>query len=108
MILFFENNANQAIEYAEQGGQALHLMDAQNWPGAAPAVFRRHRNWAHLIDRDEARLVATAKRLGVKNIKVSRQNRPGQHIDLCGEPLARAIGEAMQQIQERMEYERNR
>ena len=59
-----------------------------------PACFARSETFAHLLDYDHDRLVATARRLGVRVIKVDRQGRRGQHIDLCGRPLERAISEA--------------
>ena len=88
----------QSREYSMAGGQALHLWTppAGGWPGA-PAVFNRTaktaRQWGHLMDQDAKRLIATAKRLSVKRIKVSQSGRPHQHIDLCGGPLTRAIQE---------------
>lgn len=81
--------------YAAAGGQALHLhriiMDRRR----APRCFVREvdvgRDIAHLFDQDEARLRATAKRLGVRVIVVERRGEPGQHIDLCGAPLRKAV-----------------
>lgn len=60
------------------------------------ACFRKtnRQKWAHLCDDDMERLKALARRLGVKRIKVSKEGQRGQHIDLCGAPLRKAIGEA--------------
>ena len=62
-----------------------------------PKCFRQARDagksWGHLIDNDRERLETTARRLGVRVIKVSRPGRNGQHIDLCGRPLERAMEE---------------
>jgi hypothetical protein len=86
---------SEAKAYAAAGGQALHVWDPGpgGWP-RAPAVFQRTRPWAHLFDQDLDRLVATAKRLGVKVIKPGRVGGPGQHIDLCGAPLKKAMAES--------------
>lgn len=84
-------NVREAKAEAAAGGQGLHVYSAMptRFP-SAPAVFKRHPEWAHLFDQDLERLVATARRLGVRVIKVDREGEPGQHIDLCGAPLARA------------------
>lgn len=82
-----------AYEYAEQGGQALHIHNiTQGHP-----LFRRYKQIAHLIDMDKDRLIATARRLGVRVIKVGREGRQGQHIDLCGKPFEKACKEAVEQ-----------
>lgn len=89
---FEYREATEAMDHAEGGGIALHVWEAA--PGAftdAPGCFKRSRTWAHLIDADVERLKATARRLGVRVIKVGREGRRGQHIDLCGKPLDRAI-----------------
>jgi hypothetical protein len=83
MKLFQEREVCEAMNYAKLGGQALHLMSADDWPGPAPAVFRKHRQWAHLLDDDKERLVDTAMRLGVRTIKIGNPGIAGrQHIDL--------------------------
>jgi hypothetical protein len=86
------NNVREAQEHALQGGQALHVYGALDMP--APAVFKRHKTWAHLFDQDKGRLIKTARRLGVRVIKVHHEGRRGQHIDLCGRPLERAQEQA--------------
>jgi len=85
-----------AYEFADQGGQALHLMNHSGgkYPGA-PTCFKRTNSFAHLMDKDKERLVATARRLGVRRIVVSREGVRGQHIDLCGQPLVRALAECV-------------
>ena len=98
MRLFDQRSDRRALlkakRYATEGGQALHVWDpgAKGWPGA-PQVFQRTRPWGHLLDQDLGRLTATARRLGVKVIKPGRVNGPGQHIDLCGAPLRKAMAE---------------
>lgn len=98
MKIFEYREISQAVEFAKGGGQAIHLM-----PGAyaygrndTPSCFKGRKQIAHLFDQDKARLVKTAKRLGVRVIKVEREADPGQHIDLCGRPLERALSEAKQ------------
>lgn len=56
-----------------------------------PRCFKGRHTIAHLFDQNRERLVATALHLGVRVIRVERQDSPGQHIDLCGSPLDRAI-----------------
>lgn len=81
--------------HAVDGGQALHLHRAIPDRRRAPAAFvvavDRGEWIAHLFDRDAARLRATAARLGVRRVVVERPGQPGQHVDLCGMPLRRAI-----------------
>lgn len=84
----------EAKEWARTGGQALFI------PGfvcgslsPTPRVFKGKR-YGYLLDTDRARLVATAKKLGVNVIKVDRLGVEGQHINLCGRPLLRAEQEA--------------
>ena len=79
----------KAIDYAREGGQALHVFPAYKEP-RAPAVFKQYREWGHLIDQNKERLIKTARWLGVRVIKVDREGNRGQHIDLCGKPLERA------------------
>lgn len=93
MRRFSHREIREAVAYAATGGQALHVWDASAWPGKAPAVFRRYKVWAHLLDQDRARLEATARRLGVRVVVVGNPGTPRQHIDLCGGPLTRALAE---------------
>lgn len=81
-------DVREAQAHAAAGGQALHVYTALPMP--APAVFKRHKQWGHLFDLDKARLVNTARRLGVRVIQVHHEGLKGQHIDLCGRPLAKA------------------
>ncbi len=83
-----------AVGHAWQGGQALHVWEAvPGWP-KAPGCFRRSRYWAHFFDADVKRLEETARRLGVRVIKITPGNRTRPpHIDLCGAPLSKALRE---------------
>lgn len=92
MKIFLQRELRQAYEYAAGGGQALHVCQSRGFVMSdAPACFRRSAQFAHLFDQDHARLLETARRLGVRDI----------HVDLCGKPLERAIDQA----QERQEQE---
>jgi len=93
MKLFKAREVQAAKEYSLRG-QALHVWDPGpgGWPGA-PLVFQRNRPWAHLFDMNEERLLKTARRLGVRRPRVDRRGELGQHIDLCGKPLERAMKE---------------
>ncbi|EGJ50275.1 hypothetical protein [Desulfocurvibacter africanus] len=94
MKLFAHREVKEAKAHALAGGQALHVWTppAAGWPGA-PTCFQRSRQWAHLFDQDKARLEATARRLGVRKI-VIHGDGAGQHVDLCGAPLKKAMIEA--------------
>lgn len=72
----------------------LQVYKAQKklFPGV-PACFKRSRFWGHLVGDDVKQLINTGERLGVKQIVIGRRGRPGQHIDLCGTPLDKAIRE---------------
>lgn len=92
MKRFEQRDLKAAYAYAKTGGQALHVISgkfAYVIPGA-PAVFKGQKEIAHLIDNDVERLMATARRLGVRVVKVGRE---GQHVDLCRKPLERALAE---------------
>ena len=91
MKLFKEHDLLAAFEHAESGGQALHMFSGAGFYPGAPHCFKKARLTAHLIDMDIARLKATAGRLGVRCIVVGRKGVRGQHVDLCGRPLQRAI-----------------
>lgn len=87
----------EAVEYAEEGGQALHLHTIIGNRSKAPKCFVRAvdkgENIAHLFDQNKSRLIATAKKVGVPSrmVLVEREGTPHQHIDLCGTPLKNAI-----------------
>lgn len=97
MKLFQQNQLLEAHKHVEDGGQALHLMTpkfCQSWnePGI-PRCFdiTRSHGWAHLMDADVKRLLATARHLGIKRIVISNFGKRGQHVDLCGAPLDKAV-----------------
>jgi hypothetical protein len=94
MKVFQQTEIRAARDYAASGGQAVHLCSSAYVPPDAPRVFVQSREFAHLFDNDKCRLVATAKRLGVHVVVVDRDGMPGQHVDLVGAPLKRAIAEA--------------
>lgn len=94
MKLFTHKQVREALAYAQAGGQALHVWmpyDYQINNPKTPSVFRQNTPWAHLLDNDQERLERTARALGVRKIKVGREGRRGQHIDLCAGPLCRAL-----------------
>jgi hypothetical protein len=92
---FTDWQVEEAEEYATTGGQALHTHRIIVDRVKAPACFRREvdagRDIAHLFDQDENRLIATARKLGVRVILVERRGTIAQHIDLCSGPLRRAL-----------------
>lgn len=97
MHVFQQKEIREAIQHAGTGAQALHLH--RFLTPRAPSCFKRDVEAglpiAHLFDQDHRRLVATAKRLGVKVIRIERMGTPRQHIDLCGQPLRRALEETL-------------
>jgi hypothetical protein len=92
---FPARDVEEAQHYASLGGQALHTHSIIVDDDKAPACFvrdvRAGREIAHLFDQDVPRLVKTARSLGVRVILVERRGQPGQHIDLCGVPLRKAL-----------------
>jgi hypothetical protein len=56
-----------------------------------PNCFKDRTQIGHLFDQSKERLISTARKLGVRVIRVERDGQRGQHIDLCGKPLARAV-----------------
>ncbi len=86
MKLFEMRQIREAREHALQGGVALHLHSLN----AGHRLFKRYPIIGHLMDQNTDRLVKTARKLGVRVIKVEHQGEPNQHIDLCGKPLQRA------------------
>lgn len=89
MKYFTRDQVDEALAFANQGGQALHVYP--RLPMAAPGCFKRSDMWGHLYDYDKTRLVATARLLGVYKIVIHHEDTREQHIDLCGSPLTRAI-----------------
>ncbi len=85
----------EALAYAAAGGQALHthriIVDERKAPQCFVRALRRGEDIAHLFDQDSFRLRKTVKKLGVNIIFIERPGQPGQHVDLCGKPLQRAL-----------------
>lgn len=94
MKIFFQREIKQAYQYAETGGQALHLCSVSFAGASAPRVFRTGDQFAHLFDQDLDRLVKTARVLGVRKIVPQHVGTERQHVDLCRGPLERAIDRA--------------
>ena len=95
MKLFQHMELLEAYKHVANDGQALHVWipPEGKWPGAPKCFLKSNKQWGHLMDLNEERLIETAKRLGVKVIKVAQCGRRSQHIDLCGKPLEKAIKE---------------
>lgn len=98
MRIFQFREIEQAYDHAASGGQALHLhkviVDYDKAPSCFVAAVARGEDIAHLFDQDAKRLYQTAKTLGVRIIVIEHRGRRGQHVDLCGAPLRRAIERA--------------
>lgn len=95
MRVFRDREIFEAYEYANGGGQALHLhrivRDRRYAPRCFVAAIDRGENIAHLFDQDAERLIQTARSLGVRTIYVDKAGTRQQHIDLCGAPLRKAV-----------------
>lgn len=100
MKVFTSRQLQAAVDHALEGGQSLHLHRYIVNRAKAPRCFldalRRGEDIAHLFDQNLDRLLATAKRLGVKTIRVEYEGTTRQHIDLCGQPLKAALLEVGQ------------
>lgn len=92
---FESRDVEEAQDYAASGGQALHTHQIIIDYGKAPACFvravERGEDIAHLFDQNHERLIQTVSSLGVNVVLVERKGQPGQHVDLCGQPLKRAL-----------------
>lgn len=93
MKIFQQRELLAAYAHAAAGGQALHLMNGNfaYMQARTPKCFHNRTVIAHLFDQNHARLIGTAKRMGVRVIKIEHAGSPRQHIDLCGKPLDRAV-----------------
>ena len=87
MKQFEMKDLKTAKDYSLQGFQALHIHTLN----AGHPLFRRYSKIGHLFDMNKITLIATAKRLGVRIIKVEREGETEQHIDLCGKPFEKAM-----------------
>ena len=94
MKVFTQWEVEEAVRYAEDGGQALHLhkiiVDYDKAPSCFVKAVRSGKDIAHLFDQNRERLEQTVRRLGVNIVVVEHAGQPGQHVDLCGGPLERA------------------
>jgi hypothetical protein len=92
MKIFLQREIREAYAHAAAGGQALHVCESRGLVrDSAPGCFRRSEQFAHLFDQDYTRLIATAKRYGVKVVVPQHCGTHRQHVDLCGRPLKRAV-----------------
>lgn len=95
MRRFDSREVREAKKYAREGGQALHihrhLGDRRTAPRCFVEAFDRGESFGHLFDQDGDRLVRTARELGVRVVVVEDRFDPRQHVDLCGEPLRKAL-----------------
>jgi len=91
--IFETNELPDAVAFARDGGQALHLH--QFCGRRAPKCFRdaiaRGESIAHLFDVNEVRLERTARLVGVNVVVIEKSGTARSHVDLCGEPLKRAV-----------------
>lgn len=104
MRIFEQRQIREAKDHAVSGGQALHLMSGRfaYLRSDTPLCFKGRGQIAHLFDQDRQRLEATARKLGVRKVLVERVGAPGQHVDLCGKPLERALALAAEDSAEQL------
>jgi hypothetical protein len=95
MILFTGHREYRAaLAVAAAGGQALFLHP---WGGPSRIRCFDGVRWiGKLFDQDKTRLVATARRLGVRRVVIDREDLPEQHVALVAGPLQRARAECVQ------------
>lgn len=95
MILFHDHREYRAaLAVVAAGEQALFIHP---WGGPSRIrCFNGVREIGKLFDQDKARLVATAKRLGVRKVVIDREDLPEQHVDLVAGPLRKARTESSQ------------
>lgn len=92
MKIYLQRELREAYAHAAEGGIALHICTSAGLvTAAAPGCFRRSQQFAHLFDQNLDRLLAMAKKFGVRVIRPQHCGTHRQHIDLCGRPLERAI-----------------
>jgi hypothetical protein len=95
MRRFGPKEVREAKAHAMAGHQALHLHrhlgDRRTAPRVFVEAFDRGEFFAHLFDQDAARLIATARELGVRVVLIEDRFGPRQHVDLCGGPLRKAL-----------------
>ncbi|WP_406698536.1 hypothetical protein V5E97_06605 [Singulisphaera sp. Ch08] len=88
-------DVDEAQDYALAGGQALHthqiIVDYDKAPACFVRAVEKGEDIAHLFDQDRERLVQTVRSLGVNIVLIERKGQRGQHVDLCGSPLKRAL-----------------
>jgi hypothetical protein len=96
LILFPGKRSAACIAHVEAGGQALEQWDkSYTMTPTAPRCFKG-KDFAKLYDDNACRLRATARRLGVRVVKIDHPGEPGkQHVDLVGRPMRRALAEAV-------------
>lgn len=90
MQIFKRTEIREALDFAKEGGQALHLFSGSPSKDV-PGCFKRSSMWAHLIDQDKNRLKQTARDLGITRIVIHREDKDEQHVDLRGRPLIEAV-----------------
>lgn len=87
MKAFASRELNEAKAHAIEGGQALHIHRTGL---GGYEQFASYWEIGRLFDQNVARLVTTARALGVHLIEVQKKGTELQHIQLCGRPLKRA------------------
>lgn len=88
MRIYSFTEVAEAVSFALDGHQALHLAGEHEVPGGVKTLT------AHLFDMDAERLEETARGLGVEKVQIEVAGSPKQHVDLWGRPLHHAIRRA--------------
>jgi hypothetical protein len=96
LIVLFPSVCSEGLDdFLRAGGRALEQWDKSYTYGPrAPACFVG-KDFVKLYDQDEVRLIATARELGVRVVKVDRPGQIHQHIDLVGGPMRKALARAI-------------
>jgi LDH2 family malate/lactate/ureidoglycolate dehydrogenase len=89
----FYRSLKAAIDHARSGGEAvyMHRVLSPSDPESFLTAYANDEYLGSLFDRDAERLARTANELGIGFARVHRPGTDGQHIRLCGTPLAYAL-----------------
>lgn len=91
MILCNWKQLAEAHQLVAKGYQVLYLNPIKHTVGES-------KQWGHLLDIKEDRLIETALRLGIKNPKVRSKGTIEQRVVLTGSSLRKAIVESDQSL----------
>jgi len=87
MKTFTTLQQREAIEYALNGGVALHIFPTGFGRKDMPRCFKVGNEIGHLFCQSEITLKIIGKKIGIRKICIHHRGTRSQHIDLCARPL---------------------